>query len=756
MKVLYPAEFGFLPQNISGETFDYIFGRQNSLLEKVILSRKLKGPGWIRIKNFEIPKNFNITWSKYEINVCNYKDIFVIEETKPMPPLKILSISLKSLYINGINELLSITLFMKDNYYVEDLEKSDKGVITSTLLRKIENKKHPNDIYERLSSKLKKDGYNLTVAQNETALISIFLSKISSFDPDVIVGHNLYSGQLDLILNRISKLKITNWTKLGKFKRDNVLPKSLMNSNFSGGNLFARTCTYGRLICDTFLSCRDILRESNYNLSFLSQKYLGQNLPEMDLPQIINNCDTLTGLSEILELNEFEAFVTFDLMDKLSILQLTKQLTNIAGNIWVKSLQNSRADRCEMLVLHEYKKAKYLLPDKIQNKGEKLDDFLDENEDAATKQKGPQYSGGLVLEPIAGLYDNIVILLDFNSLYPSIIQEYNICFTTVSRKPTQFFNQERDRRKKDDQEENLQELEDTKISKESAILPGILESLIKKRKAVKEIMKKEKDAFKLSNLEIQQKAIKLSANSLYGYLGYKNSRFYAKTIAALITMKGRNILKNTVDLVEKELKMQVIYGDTDSIMVHTLKTDIKEAVEMGIIIKKKVNEKYRLLEIDIDGIFKTILLLKKKKYASLKVKNLNDLSNPEFVAEYKGLDLVRRDWCGLSKTVGLNLLGIILKSSKSKEEIVIEIIEYLKSVQSDIDNGRIPIDEFIITKQLTKNIEEYNDIKGLAHVKIAKRMREKGDYSIKINTYIPFVVCRSKEGDTSINVTYFK
>jgi DNA polymerase alpha subunit A len=291
--------------------------------------------------------------------------------------------------------------------------------------------------------------------------------------------------------------------------------------------------------------------------------------------------------------------------------------------------------------------------------------------------------------------------------------------------------------------------------KDKAILPTILESLVKKRKIVKDLMKKEKDKFKLSMLEIKQKAIKLSANSLYGYLGYKNSRFYAKSIAALITSTGRSILQETVGMVTNKLNLNVIYGDTDSIMIDTRITDILKALELGNQVKNNIREKYRLLEMEIDGVFKTLLLLKKKKYAYLKYEPPYD-NNSKLIQEYKGLDLVRRDWCEISKQTGLLLLNIIL-SDRNKEDIVNLIFDFLKTLATKMDKNEFPISDYEITKQLTKNVEEYNDAKSLPHVKVAKRLKEKGDLTIKANAFIPYVICinRKDEGGNN-NENYHK
>jgi len=78
------------------------------------------------------------------------------------------------------------------------------------------------------------------------------------------------------------------------------------------------------------------------------------------------------------------------------------------------------------------------------------------------------------------------------------------------------------------------------------------------------------------------------ANSIYGCLGFSYSRFFAKKIAMLITAFGRKLLESSKDLVEKE-GYSVIYGDTDSIMINTLKGNIKEAVLKGFDIKKLIN-----------------------------------------------------------------------------------------------------------------------------------------------------------------------
>jgi len=389
------------------------------------------------------------------------------------------------------------------------------------------------------------------------------------------------------------------------------------------------------------------------------------------------------------------------------------------------------------LLLHEFFKLDFIVPEKFTGKERKEKEGSNASEEDGGEGNGkgkksgrnkgkPQYAGGLVLEPKRGFYDKFVILLDFNSLYPSIIQEYNICFTTVEHWKVAG---------------NLAEVPET--SAQPGIIPKVMFRLLERRRAVKRLLKSERDPLKREQYDIRQKAIKLVANSMYGCLGFKNSRFYCEPLAALITSQGRDILQRSVEITEN-LGQQVIYGDTDSIMINTNCDSVSQVHDIAKNIKKEINKRFQILEIDLDGIFKNMLLLRKKKYAALTVEQVD--GKLVYGKTMKGLDLVRRDWCELSKDVGKYVLDQIL-SGNAREGVVFNIHAYLEAVNQAIKNNEITLDKFIITKALTKAPKDYPDAKSQPHVTVALAMMAAGQ-SVRVGDVIPYIVCRG-EGSMS-------
>ncbi|QRW17152.1 DNA polymerase family B [Rhizoctonia solani] len=494
------------------------------------------------------------------------------------------------------------------------------------------------------------------------------------------------------------ELKLEHWSRLGRFRRS-----KWMNIGKQGSNI---RFMQGRLLCDLASDgAKSMIQSTSWSLTEMCQSQLKITREDIDPDDTTSFFDATVSSPDRL----------------LHFVQHCNSQTwlEIPGT---KTLNGGRAERNEYILLHEFHRLKYVPPDKTWAKksgaaAAKAEAVDDEGGAApvAAKSKRDKYKGGLVFEPKRGLWDKYILVMDFNSLYPSIIQEYNIDFTTV------------DKTDDDSGEVKIPAIPDSGIPQ--GVLPRLIATLVEpkrglwdkyilvmdfninRRRQVKNLMKdRTATQAQLVQWDIKQKALKLTANSMYGCL-------------------GREILTHTRELAEN-LSLDVIYGDTDSIFVNSNVTDLPDALKIANELKKAVNDRYRLLEIDLDGIFRRMLLLQKKKYAAVKVEEMNASS-----VEIKGLDMKRREY-------------YIFSTKSCRETTPRQWLSAYRILEMDGENirgGKVDMDDFIVFKRLGKAPEDYPKDNSLPHVHVAKRMKERGGHA-RIGDVIPYIFCLGGDG----------
>lgn len=733
LEVCYSAEYPALPSDLCGQTFSHVFGTNTSFLELFLLERRIKGPGWLDV---QLPQLSSppVSWCKIEA-VAQKPEHVVPVSGLAAPPLVVMTINFCKTVKSKTseNEICMISCLVHHEFPL------NKGVPNPPFQTQFCAMTHPSDVpwpwdmKGALESKMK-----IEKSPSERALLCYFLAKMHKIDPDVIVGYDTLGHDLPILLDRIRKENIPQWSRLGKLRRTQK-PKA-------GGKGFEeKSAMCGRLLCDLKISAKELIQAKSYELAPLISKVL--RVPEAQVTtltpvQVKKMYESSASLYKLFSHTMNETLQILRLMCELNVLPLALQITNIAGNVMSRTLLGGRSERNEFLLLHAFTEKNFIVPDKSYGKASlkvSLNEGEDEHDGKQTKgRRKPAYTGGLVLDPKVGFYDHYILLMDFNSLYPSIIQEYNICFTTVTWGAVV------------DEMDIHSSLPEQGL--EAGVLPTEIRKLVESRREVKKLMK-EPNLSKDRRLQydIRQKALKLTANSMYGCLGFSYSRFCGPHLAALVTGKGREILLQTRDLVTK-MNLDVIYGDTDSIMINSNCKEYDEVYRMGYKVKAEVNKLYRLLELDIDGVYKYMLLLKKKKYAALAVTKLPSGKTVEEM-ELKGLDIVRRDWAQLASDCGKHIVSQIL-SDQGQEERIDNIHAHLAKVKQDLEAGKVPLDQLAITKSLTKRPEDYADSKSLPHVQVALRMKQKGLKALRQGDTVPYVICEDGTANPTTQRAY--
>ena len=313
--------------------------------------------------------------------------------------------------------------------------------------------------------------------------------------------------------------------------------------------------------------------------------------------------------------------------------------------------------------------------------------------------RGERIRGGYVMESSPGIYHNLIVL-DFKSLYPSIIKTFNI-------DPASFLEKK---------ERNVIISPNKAYFKnQTGILPEIIETLHNAR----EKAKKEKR-------ELSSYAIKIIMNSFFGVLASPNCRYFSLKMANAITHFGQFIIKLTAKKIE-EMGYKVIYSDTDSVFVET-NLNKAEAIKLGNKIQNHINNFYEdyvkkhykrksFLELEFEKLYLAFMMPplrksetekgSKKRYAGL-------LENPDGKEQIQivGLEAIRGDWTEAAQEFQKELLNKIFH----KQEFVRFIREYVKKISA----GKLD-DKLIYRKSITKPLSEY--IKTTPpHVKAARKL----------------------------------
>lgn len=470
-----------------------------------------------------------------------------------------------------------------------------------------------------------------------------FLDKV---DPDLITGYNIANFDFPYLLDRAKHLKVKGfeyWSRLhtvkSKHKDTNLSSKQMGNRDTKTTN------TNGRLQLDLLQLIQRDHQLRSYTLNSVSAHFLGEQKEDVHYTMITELFNGTPESRRRLALYCLkDAYLPQRLMDKLSCLANYTEMARVTGVPFNYLLARGQQIKFMSQLFRKALEQKLVIPNR---KSEGTDD---------------QYEGATVIEPIRGYYDVPIATLDFASLYPSIMQAHNLCYTTLIKQPAV---EKLGLKKDEDYVVTPNGDMFVTVKQRKGLLAQILEELLTARKQAKRELAVETDPFKKAVLNGRQLALKISANSVYGLTGATTGKLPCLEIASSTTSYGRQMIEKTKDEVEKRYNIangyshdaQVIYGDTDSVMVKFGTQDLAEAMKLGEDAANFVSSKFtRPIKLEFEKVYFPYLLINKKRYAGLY------WTKPEKhdKMDTKGIETVRRDNCLLVQTVIEKVLRMIL------------------------------------------------------------------------------------------------
>lgn len=496
----------------------------------------------------------------------------------------------------------------------------------------------------------------------EFALIIAFFEDINSLDPDIITGYNVLSFDFSYIYRRICYMIDTHFN-LSRIRGYRGYFRELeWSSSAYGNNAFFMPTCFGRMLLDVMQYVKREMRFQKVSLAYVSERILGNTKIDLTPKEMFACMKTNDALSirTVAEYCMRDVELTLAIFDK--------------SNMWYGCVELSRLTDTRIEELYTRGESRKILM-QLYRECYLSDVVMQDYTGCAYK-----FQGAFVMDPVVGLHQWCTVL-DFSSLYPSIVISNNICYTTYTDNRTRCHEIAVDG--------TIHRFVNDRIG----VVPGLLKTLLDERKRYKGLIKMCMPNSTLAMIyDKRQNALKICANSIYGCFGTRSiAALYFPQGAACVTSMGRMYVSQTKSIIENDHGYRVLYGDTDSCMVQIPATSLDECFAIGRDIARTVSERFPIgVSLEMDSIYRTILFITKKRYAGIDAKTGS--------VKIKGLVSVRGDTCVFIKNVNNAVVRMILEGVTKNE-----LERYTADMIASLRNGTIDLGNLYMSTTLKGN-----------------------------------------------------
>src|SRR2546422_3465263 len=507
---------------------------------------------------------------------------------------------------------------------------------------------------------------------NEKEIIERFVKLIDELDPDVISGYNIDGYDLPVLIERAAKHGMQRLS----LARDH-------STFFHLGERFWRLD--GRILTDVWWAVRAEMRPKQETLDYVAKHLLGEGKHELQRRRIDEEWEA--DRDKVIRYCIQDAELSLRILERVRRIEKTLDLAAVSKLPLEDVLHGRTSNLIDSILIRAADRAKVAVP-MMKMRGGRVE----------------QIEGGYVHSLQPGLYES-VISLDFRAMYPSLIIENNICFTTVSPQGTI---------------ESPTGAKFLSADVKKGLLPVILASLMKDRQEVRTKMREATDPEMREFFDGLQAAIKVLMNAFYGVLASSFYRFNDPKVGASITAFARERIKGIIGELETD-GVKVVYADTDSVFFQSPSPGLDASLEFA----RKTAERFSRgrISMEVDKVYRSLFSHGRKKRYAGKVAWPTD---GEIVV--RGYEIRRTDAFDLQSEAQLLVFDKILDNDPDGA------IELARRFVAEVRDGHPPLTnpekdpiEMLVISRTVKEENQYVNPDSMSNVIAARKLEQMGE-----------------------------